>query len=241
MVGYTAKRTLQSIQKVMAGGLDSPAVLFTYQSASGTNACALVTITYPKGAQTFISYQQKQLPLCSRSLSIDNPFANGTPRVWFGGITLCWPGTTAKASSISAYTWIGRWQVWQPPQPIVPAFVDLSNFHCLIEEDLRPLLHRKQWCRRSLFGYFTKTKRSSANGSRCPQIPCSSPPATCRQSAGISSSPSANQDTLGVSRYTWNALGSPGIIPPWRLVTESASKPLRARRTCSLLPAPTTC
>ena len=82
----------------------------TYYGAGDTNAGALKAITYPKGAKVGYTYQQTQLPLCSRSKTVPSPWVGATPRVWFGPDYAVTAWYSEGVLNFEIYTWLGRWQ-----------------------------------------------------------------------------------------------------------------------------------
>lgn len=220
LAGDTAKRTLYSISKVVPGAPPSPPTRFKYFGTGETNAGALKTITYPKGATTTLTYQQKQLPLCARSS--DPIIGDGTPRVWFGpdyAVVTWYDG--AGRLSISVYTWIGRWQRWLPPQPTVSAFVDLDSFDVLAEDDFFVLYYASASGNGSQFWAFHKDANFLGQWLPFDSNPLNLSTTRVQVAGGDDFFAIADRNALQVSRYTWDALGR-----QWTLDTLNAASGL---------------
>ncbi len=143
--GDTGKRTLNSIEKKVPSVPSLPPIRFTYYQGADLNPGALHTITHPKGSTITFSYQQKELATCARAFVVDNPLVSGgTPRVFLPDYAVVTRYDGQGRLSIGAYTWLGRWQTWHPPEPIVNDFVDLSQLHALVEDDFFVLYYATQ-------------------------------------------------------------------------------------------------
>jgi RHS repeat-associated protein len=120
LYGDTYKRYLQSITQYTADGDAQPGLRFDYYTQpTDVYLGALKSITYPTGATATYSYQLQPLPICARKQPVGAPDTSGgwTPRVFFGpdyAVTL-WYNNNAGQLSMTVYTWLGRWQAWQPP------------------------------------------------------------------------------------------------------------------------------
>ena len=69
---------------------------------------------------------------------IDNPFPQGTPRVWFGPdyAVVVWFDQPDEPSryQVTMYTWVGRWRRWQVP--VVDASPNLADMHVAVSGEL---------------------------------------------------------------------------------------------------------
>jgi RHS repeat-associated protein len=209
VIGETFKRTLHSIQKVMPSGQAAPPIRFTYYQASDLNAGALDTVTHAKGSTATFTYQQKQLPTCARSFVVDNPLgAPGTPRVWFGGdyaVVTRYDGQGRL--SIGAYTWLGRWQTWEPPDPVVNDYVDPDQFHALIEEDFFVLYYATANGQNFRFWAFHRDANLLGSWLPAPGNPITLQTTRVQAASGDRFFAIADRDAGELHRYRWDAPG----------------------------------
>lgn len=143
VLGDSAKRVLTSIRKVNPDGSTLPDVTFTYWGATDPNPGAIRSMTYAEGGSVTYEYQSKELTACVRDVVIDNPFPQGTPRVWFGPdyAVVVWfdQPEDPRRYQITMYTWVGRWRRWRAP--VVDASPDLTDVHVAMSGEFFVLYH----------------------------------------------------------------------------------------------------
>ena len=119
---------------------------FDYCPKEEQNKGAIKVITYPEGGKGVYTYNEGELPICSRAFTIDNPWKAGdsVPRVWFGGdyIVVTWYNNVINKLKISVYTWLGRWELWEPKQSVIDTSVDIDSMQVIAQKDFFALSYK---------------------------------------------------------------------------------------------------
>lgn len=143
VAGDSVKRVLTSIRKITPDGASLPDATFTYCGATEPNPGAIRSMTYPEGGTVSYEYASKQLTSCVRDVVIDNPFPQGTPRVWFGPdyAVVVWFDQPDQPNryQVTMYTWVGRWRRWR--MPVVNASPAMDDVHVALSDDFFVLYH----------------------------------------------------------------------------------------------------
>ena len=138
LFGDTIKRTLVGIQKIYGNGNAKPGLLFSYWPSGSDNAGALKSVITPEGAEITYQYKKQELTQCDRQITIENPWPKvGTPKVWYGGdfVFNAWQNGTTEQLDVALYTWVGRWQSWQPAQSVFSAKADIDSLNAVASKD----------------------------------------------------------------------------------------------------------
>lgn len=137
------KRYLVAITEYNASGDTLPPFEFSYtqDSKNGPNLGALEAITYPSGALGRYTYDDAELTICDRLVTVDSPSAIGAdavPYLWFGPdyVVTVWTSSDSSQISLTVYTWSGRWVPWttsasliydDATKPLNPGSLDLVS------------------------------------------------------------------------------------------------------------------
>lgn len=138
LYGDTVKRTLVGIRRIFKDNCTQPGLVFSYWPKDGINAGALSSAITPEGATVDYHYKQQTAPLCDRQIQIQNPWpGDAKPRVWFGSdyVFTAWMRESNDEIKISIFTWVGRWQEWNPASATIRAPFDISTANAVTSSD----------------------------------------------------------------------------------------------------------
>lgn len=137
--GNTAKRYLRTISQKNAQGETFPGVeLLYYVDNNAPHPGALKSITSPQGSVTTYTYRQKDLPICSKSRSIQRPKEDRPdswlPRIWFGPdyAVLVWYNADTTTLKFSIFSWLGFWHQWPDSSIDYDLNIDISTLDASI-------------------------------------------------------------------------------------------------------------
>ena len=119
--GDTCKRLLTGFALFNPADENLPGYGYDYylDSGSQTNLGALRRVLYPTGGSATYAYNQVELPICERAMTLTAPAsmpAQSIPRVWFGPdyAVSVWNNSSTQQLSLQILTWNGQWSSWQP-------------------------------------------------------------------------------------------------------------------------------
>ncbi|MGE8159877.1 RHS repeat domain-containing protein [Paraburkholderia sp. NPDC080076] len=128
--GDTCKRLLTGFALFNPAEENLPGYGYDYNLDIGepTNLGALRRVVYPTGGSASYAYEQVELPICERALTLSAPAPmpqQSMPRVWFGPdyAVALWNNSATQQLSLQILTWNGQWTSWQA-DPSNPLLVD---------------------------------------------------------------------------------------------------------------------
>ncbi len=103
------KRCLQSVFQYSPDGETVPAMAFEYvDQTSDMNPGALSGVIYPEGGKASFTYKTNFIA-SSKKLTMVNPLAGSTPRVWFGPDYVVFTYCKTGSMKVIVQTWNGQW------------------------------------------------------------------------------------------------------------------------------------
>jgi hypothetical protein len=103
------KRCLHSVFQYAPDGETLPGMTFEYVAqTSDVNPGALNRVVYPSGGKASFVYKKNYIASPKR-LTIPNPLANSTPRVWFGPDYVVFTYAGAAGMKVVVRSWNGHW------------------------------------------------------------------------------------------------------------------------------------
>ncbi|MEM6720070.1 MAG: RHS repeat-associated core domain-containing protein [Bacteroidota bacterium] len=213
LYGNTVKRTLTGVQKIFGNGSAKPGLLLAYWQAGSVNAGALKSAITPEGAEISYQYKKQELAKCDRQITVENPWPGvGTPKVWYGSdfVFNTWQNTAKGQLKVALYTWVGRWQVWEPEEPIFSAKADIDSLNAVTTQDFVCFHYASVQNSTSEVRVYHKNNRKW--GDWFALAPISLKSANIEVVAGDNFFLVCDQDNRTLLRYTWNAFTKAWII-----------------------------
>ena len=103
------KRCLQSVFQYSPDGETLPAMAFEYvDQKSDINPGALSAVIYPGGGRASFGYKSNYIR-SPKKITMSNPLAGSTPRVWFGSNYVVFTYCKAGGMKVIVQSWNGRW------------------------------------------------------------------------------------------------------------------------------------
>ena len=225
--GDTFKRTLVSIKKSLASGETLPPVTMEYYPSDGTNPNpgAMKSITYAEGSTATYTYSSYELKNCDRSLTLNNPITGSIPRVWFGNDYAVVTWYNQGRLYLSIYTWVGRWQKWEPSESSINTYLDLETFDCEIQSDFFVLHYRSGNQESYTIRTFHKNPSIIGAWLEHPQNPITVESRDCVITSGDHFFVVLDQINSELTTYTWN-----GLLKNWESSTLPNFKPADPRK-----------
>lgn len=206
LYGDTTKRMLKSITQYNSQGDSLPGMEFEYCAKEEQNKGAIKVITYPEGGKGIYTYSEGDLPVCSRSVTIDNPWNAGdsVPRVWFGTdyVVNAWYNENESKLKISVYTWLGRWELWEPEESVISTSVDIDSLQVIAQKDFFVLSYK--YASVTYVRLFHKNDRFWGKWFESPENPVKHNTAYVTFASGESFVVMNDRDNNEITRYTWN-------------------------------------
>ncbi|HAS40555.1 MAG TPA: hypothetical protein DCS93_08750 [Microscillaceae bacterium] len=224
LYGDTVKRTLTNIKSVLHNGTSLPGLSFSYWDATSVNAGALRSGLTSKGAEVTYHYKKQELPECNHQQTIDDPWAgSGTPRVWFGAdyVSNIWVNSNRNKLQVSFYTWLGRWQLWQPATPVIDSPLDLETLNAVTAEDFACLCYTNVQAQKSYIHPYHKN--ALRWGEWYETTPIELATTNYEVAAGDNFFLVCDQDNRKLYRYSWDVFTKEWIISDQSGVLQSGN------------------